>query len=77
MASLLQKFRWSTVLYGVLTLLFLLLAASLVVAYFIPQLPPRIEKIISRSPYPVAVIGYREVITFRELTANMDSVRRF
>lgn len=77
MASLLQKFRWSTVLYGMLTLIFLLLAASLVVAYFIPQLPPRIEKIISRSPYPVAIIGYREVITFRELTANMDSVRRF
>ncbi len=71
------KLRWSTALYGVLALVTLLLVVSLIMVYFMPRTFPRLESLINRSPYPVAIVGYRGAITFRELSSNMESIRRF
>lgn len=73
----LKKIRWSTIAYGLMALLLLFLVVSLVVVYFVPRTVPSVEKIAERSPYPAVILGYRSMISFRELAQNTQSVRHF
>lgn len=71
-----KRIRWSTVLYGLLALCAVLLSASFLAVYFFPR-SEMVDAVVKRLPYPAAVIDYRQVISFRELTQNMQSIQRF
>lgn len=75
--TVLKKIRWSTIGYGVMTLLLLLLVLSLAVTYFAPRSIPAVQAFVIRTPFPAVVVGYREAISFRELSQNMKAIRRF
>lgn len=72
-----KRIRWSTFAYSFLALVIVLCAMSLLVVYFFPQASPAVSALVRQAPYPAAVVGYREVISFRELSANMASIRSF
>lgn len=77
MSVTMRKIRWSTVGYGLMTLLLLLLVVALLVTYFAPRSIPVVQAFVVRTPFPAVLVGYREVISFRELSQNMKAVRRF
>jgi len=71
-----KKIKWPTVWYGLLALGVVLFAASLPAVYFLPR-SSAVQSMVERMPYPVVVVGYRGVVTFRELAQNVQSIRRF
>lgn len=73
----LKKIRWSTIGYGLMTILILLLVAALSVTYFAPRRIPAVQSFVNKMPFPAVVVGYREVISFRELAQNVKAIRRF
>ena len=77
MAVTMRKIRWSTVGYGLMTLLLLLLVGVLLVTYFAPRRIPAVQSFVMRTPFPAVLVGYRESISFRELSQNMKAIRRF
>lgn len=72
-----RKIRWSTFLYGFLGLLIVLFSASVLAVYFFSRSSEMIRSMAARLPYPAVIIDYREVITFRELSENMASIKYF
>ncbi len=77
MATSLKKIRWSTIGYGFLAVFLLLFALSLIVTYFVPRTWKGVSSVVNQMPYPVAAVGYKEFISFRELSQNMTAIRRF
>lgn len=77
MEATLKKIRWSTMAYGVMALLILLFVAVLVATYFAPRHLPLVQSFIARAPFPVAIVGYRDMISFAELSENTSSIKRF
>lgn len=75
--KLIKKFRWSTIVWGILSLFMVLGAVVVVVVYMVPRTTPLLETFVERMPLPVVMTGYRSVISFRELAANVSSVKQF
>lgn len=63
--------------YGLMTLLVLLFVAALVVTYFAPRHLSLVQSFIVRAPFPMVIVGYREMISFAELAENTSSIKRF
>jgi parvulin-like peptidyl-prolyl isomerase len=72
-----KKFHWSTFLYGFLALVLTVVSLSLLVVYFFPNATPSLQSLVRRLPYPAVVVGYGNVISFRELSENMESIKHF
>jgi len=75
--ELLKKIKWSTVLHFLLALLLVLFSASLLVTYAFRESHPWALRFSERSPYPIAVIQLTRTLSFRELSSNLASVKRF
>lgn len=73
----LKKIRLSTLLYAFLAVLVVFLAASVVVVYALPRSHEWVKRVVSVVPYPAVLIGYEDAITFRALSENMVSIKRF
>lgn len=71
-----KKIRWSTLGFGLLVVFLVLVLSSVFVAYALPR-SGAVESLVHRLPFPVVVVGYRSGISFRELSENLDSVKRF
>jgi parvulin-like peptidyl-prolyl isomerase len=74
--NFLKKIKISTIAYAVLAMAALALMASLVMVYVFPKsnAAAGLQRFL---PYPAVMVGYRDWITYRELTENMASVKRF
>lgn len=75
--NLLKKVRVSTLLYAFLAILILIFVMSLIAVYAASgsnALTGRLKNIV---PYPMVIMNYRDGITFRALSQNMASVKRF
>lgn len=77
MVVTLKKIRWSTFGYGLLTLLLILLILVLAVTYFGSRRYGMVQSFVIKTPLPSVVVGYRDMISFRELAQNMKSIKRF
>lgn len=77
MTDTVKKIRWSTMLYGCAALLLFMVVASLIVTYFVPHTTHRVQSFVNRVPYPAVLVGYRDMFSFRELSENVQSVKRF
>lgn len=75
--SLLKRVRASTLVYAALIVLVLAFVASLIAVYAVSNPSVFVDRLKSRMPYPVAIISYRDGITYLALSQNMASVRRF
>lgn len=76
--KLMKKVRISTVAYAALIFSALAFTASLVLLYYVsPRENTAAERLRQALPYPVAIISYREGITYRTLAQNMAAIRRF
>lgn len=73
----LKKVRVSTLVYGMLIVFVLVFAASLIAVYGVSRQNVFVDRLKSALPYPVAIVSYRGGITYRALSQNMASVRRF
>jgi hypothetical protein len=74
----LKRFRFETLFFGVLSLVVLAVAVSLVLFYAVPRgHSARLDHALERLPYPIAFVGFSEPVTERALSADMASVRRF
>lgn len=71
-----KKIRWSTFGFGLFVAFLVLAFFFLLVAYVLPR-SGGVERLVRGLPLPEVVVGYRSGITFRELSANLDSVKRF
>ena len=77
MKHFLKKVRVSTLVFAVLIVLAVILAASLVAVYLFPhsgRLTDGLERVL---PYPAVIIGYRDGITYATLADNMRAIKRF
>lgn len=72
-----RKIRISTVLYASLAVLILTLVVSLIVVYAFPESNVFSSRLKSVLPYPIVVMSYQDGITYRTLSQNMVSVKRF
>ncbi len=70
-----RRIKWGTIGLLGLVVIGVLFIATLVMVYALPR--SQAESVVNRFPYPVAVIGYREAVTHRTLSANLASVRSF
>ncbi|OGI31201.1 MAG: hypothetical protein A3G09_02470 [Candidatus Moranbacteria bacterium RIFCSPLOWO2_12_FULL_48_12] len=75
--NFLKKVRVSTLVYGALIVFVLIFAASLVAVYAVSQPNAFVDRLKSALPYPIAIVSYKGGITYRTLSQNMASVRRF
>lgn len=77
MAEIEKKIRWSTIGYGIMTVVLLSLIVTLAVTYFAPRRISSVQSFVNQVPFPAVLVGYREAISFRELAQNMRAIRRF
>lgn len=75
--SFLKKIRMSTLVYAALIVFILIFVASLIAVYVVSKPSAFVDRLKSAVPYPVAIVGYRDGITYLALSENMDSIRRF
>ena len=75
--KLTKRVRLSTLAYSFLAALILVFTLTLVCTYFFPRTSSLVETLVRKVPYPAVVIDYRKSVSFRELSQNMDSVKRF
>lgn len=75
--NLLKRIRISTVLYASLVALILIFVVSLIVVYAFPESNVFANRLKGVLPYPIVIMSYQDGITFRTLSQNMVSVRRF
>ncbi|MDP3957686.1 MAG: peptidylprolyl isomerase [bacterium] len=75
--NFLKKVRVSTLVYGALIVLVLVFAASLIAVYGVSHPNAFVDRLKSALPYPVAIVSYQSGITYRVLSQNMASVKRF
>lgn len=67
--------RMSTLVYAGLVVLIIVFIGSLIAVY-VPARPYAFaERLKNTLPYPIAVIGYGDGITYRTLSQNMSSIR--
>lgn len=67
----------STLVYGGLIVLVFLLATSLIAVYTVSKSNVFVDRLKSALPYPIAIVSYQDGITYRTLSKNMASVKRF
>lgn len=72
-----KKVRPRTVIYSALIFVLLLLSASVSSLYLFETENPVFRRINSLIPYPVAVIGYNNFVSYKELKDQLDSVAKF
>lgn len=72
-----KKIKFSTFVYAALIAVVFGFVASLTLIYAFPQTSAWTESLRRTLPYPVAMVGYRDWITYRALTENMTAVKRF
>jgi len=72
----LERIRFSTLLLGSLSFFLVVVVLGLVLVYGF-SLSSRLEAWRDKTPLPLLLIGYQGVVSFRELTENMNSVKRF
>lgn len=72
-----KRIHFSTIAYATLAIGVLLFAASLIMTYAMPRSSDVVRGFVERSPYPMAIIGYSDVISFRTLAENMRSIKQF
>ena len=72
-----KKIKISTLIYAALAMLVLAFMASLVLVYVFSSSSMLNANLRRVFPYPVVIVGYRELVTYRSLTENMVAVRRF
>lgn len=77
MKNFLKKVRVSTLLYGLCIVGVLGFAATLVAIYVFPQPTDFSGRLKATLPYPAVIIDYRDSITYRTLSQNMASIKRF
>ncbi len=77
MAVSLRKIRWSTFLYGLLGVLVVIMVIALSVTYFAPRKNAVVQSFVNQMPFPVVLVGYRENLSFHELSENTQSIKRF
>lgn len=75
--KLLKKVRVSTLVYGGLIVLVFVFAASLIAVYVVSKSNVFVDRLKSALPYPIAIVSYQNGITYRTLSKNMASVKRF
>lgn len=75
--ELLKRVRVSMFVYGILIVLVLAFAASLVAVYTVSKPNALVDRLKDMMPYPVAIIGYSDGVSYRALAQNMASVKRF
>lgn len=75
--NFLKKVHISTLVYGALIVMVLFFAVSLIAVYVVSKPSALVDHLKSALPYPVAIVSYRGGITYRALSQNMDSVKRF
>ncbi|MFZ2299596.1 MAG: peptidylprolyl isomerase [Candidatus Moraniibacteriota bacterium] len=72
-----RAIRPSTLVYAGLIALVIVFAASLMTVY-IPSQPNAVAfRLKNMLPYPIAIMGYQGGLTYRTLSQNMVSIRRF
>lgn len=72
-----RRIRFSAIGFVVLTTVLLVFSMSLIVVYTVPQSSSWAVRWSHVAPYPLAVVDFRRVITFSELSRNIRSVRQF
>ncbi len=72
-----KRTRLKTVAYAAAALVIFAFITSLVVAYALPRSNAYTGRFVSYLPYPAAIIGYGDAISFRTLAENMASIKRF
>lgn len=77
MQNFLKKVRVSTLVYVVLIVLVLVFVTSLIAVYAVSKPNTFVDRLKSIVPYPMAIVSYRGGISYRTLSQNMISVRRF
>jgi len=75
--NVLRRIRISTVLYASFATLILIFVVSLIVVYAFPESNVFASRLKGVLPYPLVVMSYQDGITFRTLSQNMVSVKRF
>jgi len=75
--NILKRIHMSTFVFAILIFCIFFFIASLVLLYVLPGSGSVTNRLKSSFPYPLIVMDYRNVITFRVLASNMASVRRF
>ena len=75
--KIIKKIKWSTLGYALCTVGLLFFMASLVAVYFLPRTNETVKKIVNVAPYPLVVINYKNIISYRTLAENMASIKRF
>lgn len=69
--------RIATLAYAGLIVLTIAFAASLMAVYIPSQPNAATDRLKMMLPYPIAILGYRDGITYDTLFRNMASVKRF
>lgn len=69
--------RLNTVAYAGLIALIVIFAASLVAVYAPLRPNAFADRLKTMLPYPITIVGYGGGITYRTLSDNMSSIRRF
>lgn len=72
-----KRVRLSTLLYAALIVLILVFSASLIAVYAVSKENALIARMKNVVPYPMVIMNYRDGITFRTLSQNMVSIKRF
>jgi len=72
-----KKIKIATIVHLLSAVLLVVFSISLVLVYGFPHRNPWVSRFAEHSPYPLAIIQYTHGLTFQELTANMESVKRF
>lgn len=72
-----KRMYWKTAAYAVAILVVFVFIASLVAAYTLSRSNAYVDRFVSHLPYPVAFVGYGDAISFRTLSENMASIKRF
>ncbi|NCQ06353.1 MAG: hypothetical protein GW815_02215 [Candidatus Moranbacteria bacterium] len=75
--NILKRIHMSTFVFAILIFCVFLFTTSLVLLYIFPGSGNITNRLKSSFPYPLVVMDYTNVITFRSLATNMASVRRF
>lgn len=75
--NFLKKIRVSTLVYAALVILVLAFVVSLIAVYAVSKPNAFSDRLKSMLPYPLIIVSYQDGITYRTLSQNMASVKRF
>ncbi len=72
-----KKISISTFIFAFLIFCISFFIISLILLYIFPVSQSLTNRLKTSLPYPLILLDYKNIITFRELSSNMASVRRF